>query len=227
LTSVGDITRILEDTYSNKFSQEEAYAKIISDKQGQRSTAEFLSNHLALAKASGSTGFDCTQRLVLFVHSAIRDRVLTNPAYNRHVSLETLAALIRDADRINKSVSGDNYTRTLPNIGYNQKTVQASTQYLPTTTATPAYHQLTTTTADPNAMDLDAMKLASTRNAWTWDDVKKKTWAKTPEQKEARRAFQLANSLCYYCDDKDHTMEGCEKLAKAKKKKAERDTGKA
>lgn len=64
-------------------------------------------------------------------------------------------------------------------------------------------------------MDLDTMKLASTGNTWTWDDMKKKTWAKTPEQKETRRAFQLANSLCYYCDDRDRAMEGCEKLAKA------------
>lgn len=210
-----DILDILKRTFGNKFSQEEAFVKIENEKQGNKPTAEFLSTYLALATASGSQGFDCTQRLLLAVHPTIRDRVLTNRDYSPQISLHNLADLILEADNINRSVFGEHY-------------VKKSSAYTSSTAPTPTsnYQPFATAVADTEPMELDAIKIGN-KVIWTKKDVEDKTWAKTGAQKNARRKYQIDHSLCFYCDADDHDRDACPKLKAAKKRKAGREAGKA
>ena len=177
LTSVQDILDILKYIFRNKFSQKEAFVKIQNKKQGNKPTAEFLSTYLALATASSSQGFDCTQRLLLAVHPTIRDRVCTNRDYSPQISLHNLADLIHKADNINQSVFGEHY-------------VKRSSAYTSSTAPTPAlnYQPLAVAVADTEPMELDAIR-TSHKVVQTKKDVDDKTWAKTDAQKVARRKY--------------------------------------
>lgn len=206
LNSVEDILDILRNTFGNKFSREEAFARLQKEEQGRRPTAEFLASYLSLATTANSTGFDCTQRLLLAVHPFIRDRVLSDARYTSSLDLNALANLIREKDNINRAVYGAQYFKNSNNSSFT------------TTPVTPA--------SDPDAMELDAMKVGG-KYVWTWKDIENKTWAKTPELKAARKEFQVKYNLCHYCDDKTHTLQGCDKLKEARRKKEEREKAKA
>lgn len=209
LESVEGMLDILRNTFGNKFSREEAFANLQQEKQGHRPVSEFLSSYLSLATAANSTGFDCTQRLVLAVHPSIRDRILSDPRYTSAIEINALADLIREKDNINRAVYGAQYLKS----------------NLSSFTATPIIPAPTASLPDPDAMNLDALKVGG-KYVWTWKDVEDKTWAKTPELKAARKKFQIEHNLCHYCDDKTHSLQGCDKLKEARRRKEEREKGK-
>lgn len=209
IDSVESMLDILRNTFGNKFSREEAFAKLQKEKQGYRPASEFLSSYLSLATAAKSTGFDCTQRLVLAIHPSIRDRILLDPRYTSAIELNALADLIREKDNINRAVYGAQYLKN------------NSSSF----TATPITPASTASLPDPDVMDLDALKVGG-KYVWTWKDVEDKTWAKTPELKAARKKFHMEHNLCYYCDDKTHSLPGCAKFKEARRRNEEREKGK-
>ncbi|CAG8975699.1 hypothetical protein HYALB_00007905 [Hymenoscyphus albidus] len=123
--------------------REEAFAKLQKEKQGHRPASEFLASYLSLATTANSTGFDCTQRLVLAIHPSIRDRILSDPRYTSAIELNALADLIREKDKINRAVHGTQYFKSNSGL-FN---------------ATPHTLASTSSPSDPDVMDLDAIKV--------------------------------------------------------------------
>ncbi|CAG8971917.1 hypothetical protein HYALB_00014080, partial [Hymenoscyphus albidus] len=130
--------------------------------------------------------------------------------YTSAIELNALADLIREKDKINRAVQGTQYFKSNSGL-FN---------------ATPHTLASTSSPSDPDVMDLDAIKVGG-KYVWTWKDVEDKTWAKTPELKAARKKFQIEHNLCHYCDEKTHSLQGCDKLKEARRRKEEREKGKS
>lgn len=216
IDSVAKMIELLQRAYGNTYSASDSWASLKKEKQGQRSTNEFLASFQSLAAAAGETGYPVVDILLENVHPAIKRGILTDREFNDKVSFETLVDMVRRQDQILRRSYGANFVKT--------KNPETS-HTLPTTTAIPTALRLPSVTDEDSGdpMDLSVIQTGG-KLVWTKKNVDEKRRALTPEEKAARKAYQILHGLCCFCDSPHHKIMSCP-ILKAKETKKDKDRG--
>jgi hypothetical protein len=185
--SVDEMIHILQQAYGDVDPVHTAQQRVLTDRQNLRQTDLFLSEWQENALASGLSDNTLIALLHTSLHPKILQRLSFTPKENQPTTAQSFLAWIRQVDATLR-VAEPQYWKSKA-------------------LAAPAPRFASTSTFNPDAMDLSAVGTSPVE--WSATDVKNKRRPKNQAERDARKAYNSAHNLCQWCCEASHTSTAC------------------